>query len=244
MIARTPSAVLGQVLGLMLSLPLAAAAQPQQQAGPSIREQEIAECRPGEIQTWGDGTDHPAVAEKLIFVYDHRGAPPWFSARLVMAALQRAAEAWSRCGVPSLVAQGVMSPALMAVNKGNVQVLWSDAETRGNFALANLSQRRLALSPAGFVLLKTRNPSYPAQETLQMAISHEMGHLYGLGAHSRRCVDVTSYYDNGKGDLCSARDRSQLKTVVEYRANLPTACDLQRCRMANGQAQAVPGINH
>jgi len=65
-------------------------------------------------------------------------------------------------------------------------------------------------------------------------ISHEMGHLYGLLAHSRRCVDATSYYHDGKGQTCHVRDERSRKTVVEYRATLPTACDIQRCRMANG----------
>ncbi|ALT79174.1 hypothetical protein AT984_20250 [Paucibacter sp. KCTC 42545] len=206
----------------------------QAQAQASVREQEMAECRPGEISTWGDGKDRAAVAAKLVFVYDHRGAAPQFNERAVLTALERAAEAWSACGVPGLVVRGEMTPALMAANPGNVQVLWSDAETRGSFALANLTQRRLALSPAGFELLKRRNPRHPAGETLQMTISHEMGHLYGLVAHSRRCVDVTSYYDDGKGQHCLARDPSQLKTVTEYRAQLPTACDIQRCRAANG----------
>jgi hypothetical protein len=30
---------------------------------------------------------------------------------------------------------------------------------------------------------------------------------------------------------------TQLKTVVEYRSVLPTACDIERCRIANGDAK-------
>ncbi|WP_124453154.1 hypothetical protein [Paucibacter sp. KBW04] len=222
-----PAALLSLALAMLLPL--------QASAFVSIRDQEIAECRPGEIATWGDGRDRPAVAAKLVFVYEHRGAPAWISEVLVMQLLERAVQAWAPCGVPAVVVRGEMSPELMAANKGNIQVLWNETAARGNFALANLRQRQLAISPAGFALLKKRNPGHPFQETLQMVISHEMGHLYGLMAHSRRCVDVTSYYDNGRGETCYARDRSQLKTVTEYRSMLPTACDLQRCRAANGK---------
>ena len=83
-------------------------------------------------------------------------------------------------------------------------------------------------------MLRTRNPAHDARQTLQMVISHEMGHHFGLMAHSRRCVDVTSYYDNGQGAQCFARDIKLLRSVPEYRASLPTACDIQRCRVANG----------
>jgi hypothetical protein len=54
-------------------------------------------------------------------------------------------------------------------------------------------------------------------------------------AHSRRCVDVLSYYHDGKGGKCSSRDLAGMANFVEYRHVLPTACDIQRCRTANGQ---------
>jgi hypothetical protein len=115
----------------------------------------------------------------------------------------------------------------------------NDAASRGNFALADLGQRQLSLSPAMFRLLKERNPNYPAEQTLQMAISHEMGHFFGLMAHSRRCVDVMSYYDDGKGARCHVRDERERKSVVEYRALLPTACDIERCRAANQPGRRI-----
>ena len=62
---------------------------------------------------------------------------------------------------------------------------------------------------------------------------HEMGHFLGLMAHSRRCVDTLSYYDNGKGERCALRDPKSWGSVVEYRSMLPTACDIQRCRALN-----------
>ena len=202
------------------------------QASQPIREQEIAQCRPGEIATWGDGRDRPAISPSLVFVYDPAAAPAWFDEAAVLSALKKAAAAWSQCGVPGTV----LSLNDPAVTNEAVPVRWSDKASLGNFGLANLTQPALTLGPAAFQLLNTRNPTYDARQTLQMVISHEMGHLYGLVAHSRRCIDVTSSYDNGKGELCFARDRSLLKTVPEYRSILPTACEIQRCRMLNGAA--------
>jgi hypothetical protein len=202
-------------------------------AGASVRDEEIAQCRPGEIARWPDGTDRPALASPLHFVYRHAGAPAWFSQAQVVAAVERASAAWSHCGVPSLVD---LAAAGSAVPKDAVLVQWDEAGSQGNFGLANLGQRTLSLGPAAFALLRSRNPAHDAKQSLQMVVSHEMGHLFGLMAHSRRCVDVMSYYHDGQGQTCYARDRSQLKTVVEYRATLPTACDIQRCRIANGLA--------
>jgi hypothetical protein len=210
---------------LMLTLGLAAHAQN------SVREQEIAQCLPGEIVTWGDGKDRPAISSPLVFVYDHANAPAWFDQGLVLAAIQKAATHWSTCGVPSQVV--VQKPG-GAAGAASVAVIWGDEQSRGNFGLANWGLRTLALGPAAFALLQTRNPAHDARETLQMVISHEMGHVFGLMAHSRRCVDVTSYYHNGKGEKCVAKDQNLFRSGIEYRATLPTACDLQRCRAANG----------
>lgn len=217
-------------LWLALACPLAIALE-------SVRDQEIAQCLPGEVTTWGDGRDRPAVGSPLVFVYTHAAAPAWFPETQVLAAVKAAAAAWSQCGVPSSVlSQAGMADGGPGAAQGTVLVQWGDLHSRGNFGLADLGKRTLSLGPAAFQMLKTRNPAHDAGSTLQMVISHEMGHLFGLMAHSRRCVDVTSYYDNGKGEQCFARDRSQLRTVVEYRSALPTACDIQRCLRANASA--------
>jgi hypothetical protein len=223
-----------QLCAAALALGLSNAAQ----AFSDTRSEEIASCLAGELQTWGDGRDAPSARAAWRFVYRHDGAPAWFGAAQVLAVLEQAARAWAPCGVPVQVVDAAAAqqrPADPA--QGQVQVLWSDSAVRGNFAAANLSQRLLALSPAMFALLRQRNPQYPAQQTLQMAVAHEMGHFLGLVAHSRRCVDVMSYYDDGKGGRCSLRDPAALKAHVEYRASLPTACDIQRCRSANGFAR-------
>lgn len=196
----------------------------------SVRAQEIEQCLPGELATWADGRDRPA-AGPVRLLYRHEGAPPWLDEAQVLGAVQRAAHAWAGCGVPA----EVISDYAAEIEPATVNVaLWSDAGTRGNFALADVGQRRLFLSAAMFRLLAQRNPRHPAHETLQMVISHEMGHFFGLMAHSRRCVDVMSYYDNGRGESCRTRDGGSYKRVPEYRALLPTACDLARCRQLNG----------
>jgi len=200
----------------------------------SVRGQEIAQCLPGEASTWGDGRDRPAISNPMVFVYDHANAPAWFSPTLVLAAVQKAQAAWSQCGLSGSVSMATSTVLAQAHhNQGALLVQWSDSGSRNNFGLANLGQRTLSLGPAAFALLQKVNPAYDSRETLQMVISHEMGHLYGLMAHSRRCVDVTSYYDNGKGDKCHTRNGLPIPPGMEYRALLPTACDIQRCVALN-----------
>jgi hypothetical protein len=219
------------MLSALAALSLALALiTPHAQALDSTRDQEIAQCLPGEIATWGDGRDRAAVSTNLIFVYDHAGAPGWFSEAQVLGALEKAAVAWSQCGVPAKV---VAASGNAKLPQGAVRVQWSDGASQRNFGLANLTAKTLALGPAAFQLLQTRNPAYNAGETLQMVISHEMGHLFGVVAHSKRCVDVSSYYRNSQGETCLIRDGGQLPPGVEYRATLPTACDIQRCSAAN-----------
>jgi hypothetical protein len=198
--------------------------------GEAVRQQEMATCQAGEISTWPDGRDRPAAGHAIHLVYRHAGAPPWFDEGLVLGMVQRAASAWSECGVPA----EVISEYAAALEPATVVVQWNEAETRGNFALANLKLRTLSLSASMFKLLAQRNPRHPAIQTLQMAVSHEMGHFFGLMAHSRRCVDVMSYYTDAQGQTCTTRDGSSHRSVPEYRALLPTACDIARCRVVNG----------
>lgn len=202
----------------------------------SIRSQEINQCLPGEIITWADGRDRPAIGPQIAFTYSHDDAPQWFSESLVAGMVEKAASAWSQCGV-----QGYRVDWKVAGReKVLVVVQWSVKESRGNFALADLGKRILSINPEMFLLLKTRNPKHDARETLQMALSHEMGHFFGLMAHSRRCVDVLSYYHNGKGESCMSRDPNWKKVMVEYRHIFPTACDIERCLTAN-RKPPLPG---
>jgi hypothetical protein len=196
----------------------------------ALRAQEIAECRPGEVTTWGDGADRPAVAKSLVFAYRHAGAPPWFPQDVVLAAVERAAQAWSACGIPAGV---LMLPPGGQAAPDAVTVSWSDEGSQRNFGLANLGLKTIALGPSAFQLLNDRNPAHDARATLQMVISHEMGHLFGVVAHSRRCVDVSSYYNNAQGEQCTIRGGQPRPLGVEYRSALPTACDIQRCKAAN-----------
>jgi hypothetical protein len=197
---------------------------------PSVRDQEIAQCLPGEVQTWGDGRDRAIATRSLRFAYRHDNAPPWFSESQVMALVRRSAEAWSACGLKLAV---IAVPNGQVPPEDAIQILWSDVGSRGQFALANVTARSLSIGPGLFALLRERNPKHPADQTLQMVLSHEMGHFLGLMAHSKRCVDTMSYYDNGKGERCALRDPKSRGSVVEYRSMLPTACDIDRCRAVN-----------
>jgi len=221
---------LGAALSLLGVVALAAAAPSEAER---IRNEEIAECRVGDIITWPDGQDRPAPMQPPRFSYNPAGAPDEMNQALVTDLLRHALDAWAGCGIG-----GELLPWQpdLETRRDVVVVMWSDAESRGNFGLANLGLRRLALSPATFRLLRERNPKYDYRQTMQMAIAHEMGHFYGLMAHSRRCVDVTSYYHDGRGQQCLTRNPSGRGLIVEYRHSLPTACDIQRCRNANGKA--------
>lgn len=206
------------------------------EASLGLRAQEAQQCLPGELMTWGDGDDRAVARSPLRLIYRHASAPPGFTEAQVLGSVQRAALAWGACGPGAEViseAAASLPPVAGSVPPQVVIVQWSDLGSRGNFGLANLAQRTLSLGPAGFAVLAARNPRHPAQQTLQMVISHEMGHFFGLMAHSRRCVDVMSYYDNGRGAVCSTRDGGSYKAVAEYRAALPTACDIARCRALN-----------
>lgn len=200
------------------------------QAIVELRNQEIAECSQGEIKTWEDNRDTAAKFSPIVFYYDHTGAPAWFSEKQVAELIERAASAWSQCGIPALV--------ITKNNKAHpstsiVSIDWNVAGSRGNFGLANLTQNQLSLGSAAFQLLNQRNPKHNALETLQMVLSHEMGHFYGMLAHSRRCIDVLSYYHDGKGGQCYSRFPDIIRKFPEYRSTLPTACDIQRCKILN-----------
>jgi hypothetical protein len=200
-------------------------------ANGTVREQEMAQCFPGEIATWQDGRDRPTVSSPMVIWYDHGQAPAWLSQTKVRTAILNAATAWSSCGVQ--ISLLPFSPSTVKPD-GSVLFQWSDEGSLRNFGLANLTIRSLNLGPSAFQLLRDRRPALDPTETLQMVISHEMGHLLGVVAHSKRCVDVTSYYNNGQGERCLTRDGSPMQPGVEYRASLPTACDIARCKAANG----------
>lgn len=198
----------------------------------SVREQEQASCLPGEISTWPDGVDQPMATGRLRLVYRHDGAPPGLSEAQVLGAVQRAAQAWSACDIPV----EVISEAAAAIEPASVaRVQWSEAAARGQPGLANQATRTLSLAPGIFARLAARQPPAPAFQILQMIISHEMGHFMGLRAHSRRCIDVMSYYKDDKGQVCSTRDGRPYTAVPEYRALLPTACDIARCKAINAR---------
>lgn len=203
-------------------------------AAQTLRDQEIGECRSGEMVVWNDGIDR-AIAEKTLVVsYRHDNAPVWFSRSDVEQLIANAAKAWNACGIPISIAPAAAQRD-DKTTPGSLRVQWSEAGSRGNFGLTNLADRTLSLGPAAFAMLHSRNPNHDARQTLQMVLSHEMGHFLGLMAHSRRCIDTLSYYQDANGAKCQTRDGKGINSVPEYRSILPTACDIQRCRVINGR---------
>lgn len=207
-------------------------------AAESVRTREINQCLKGEIVTWGDGIDRAAIIPQMKFAYSHAGAPAWFSEELVSGMVAKAAGEWANCGLrTSMVGWSVFN----VLKPDVIKVQWSEEGSRGNFGLANVGMRTISLGPRIFGVLKTRRPDYDGHDTLQLVISHEMGHFFGLMAHSRRCIDVVSYYDNGKGEKCYSRDPAQMRGYREYRYEFPTACDIERCRKLNNMPPLPDG---
>ena len=199
----------------------------------ALRESEIAQCLPDELVTWNDGDkDSKMLSPKMLYVYDHQGAPSYISEDAVFSVLQQAASAWDQCGGQN----AVMLKRDVFDDNGStkIAVQWSDKDKLGTIGLANITKKILTLSPEAFANLRKANANRNLMETLQMVVSHEVGHFQGLIAHSRRCVDVLSYYSNDAGEKCSIRGKGVMPQNFEYRSLLPTACDIQRCRVANG----------
>jgi hypothetical protein len=200
----------------------------------SLRESEINQCLPNEIATWNDGAkDSKMINPQMMYVYDHQGAPEGISEESVVELLQKSSAAWDQCGGQNTV---VLKRDVAPATAGQkIATQWNDDDKLGTIGLANITKKTLTLSPEAFLNLRKKNANRNLLETLQMVVSHEIGHFQGLTAHSKRCVDVLSYYTSGTGEKCLIRNNGVLPTDIEYRSQLPTACDIKRCRAANGQ---------
>jgi hypothetical protein len=232
---------LGAVLSVLCLV--SAHAAPQASDAAQIRSDEILNCAPGDIVTWSDGRDVAAPIKQLIFSYDSTHAPEFVSAELMRKLTRTALEAWSPCGLRLDWAEWM--PALTRLPETRV-IGWMSPEDDAGALIggADLARGRLLLSPSVFTLLKANNPAR-LEPTLQMTLAHEIGHFLGLVAHSRRCVDVTSYYDNQRGHRCLTANVGGVVSVpgvLEYRHELPTACDIARCQRAN--AEPMSSIAH
>ena len=200
----------------------------------SLRESEINQCLPNEIATWNDGAkDSKMINPQMTYVYDHQGAPEGISEESVVVLLQKSSTSWDQCGGQNtVVLKRDVAPATAGLK---IATQWNDEDKLGTIGLANITKKTLTLSPEAFLNLRKKNANRNLLETLQMVVSHEIGHFQGLTAHSKRCVDVLSYYTSGTGEKCFIRNNGVLPTDIEYRSQLPTACDIKRCRVANGQ---------
>lgn len=234
--------LVGWLVGLLgVGLAGAACARPPAAAAASAlaqRSAEAAACPAGPPLLWRDGTDRAALSRPLVLLYHPWQAPAALPPARVIAVLRAVQQAWSPCGVPIELARaeaGQVAPDRVAEGQP-IPLLWDDAAARGAAGLADLGRRRLALSPGVFTLLGQRQPPERVRDTLTMVIAHELGHLLGLVAHSRRCIDVMSYYTGGQGERCSAGagvGPADMPPGEDYRWPLPTACDIARCRALN-----------
>jgi hypothetical protein len=200
------------------------------EAATTIREDEIVRCPFAEVPTWPDGVDIAIPHKRLNFVYSHQSAPQWLSAEAVRSKIFSAAQAWSACGVKLMIVSE--TGGLFPSGPQTIRIDWSDSQSLGNFGVADRSNRRLTLGPAAFEMLRSKAPE-ATEYSLQLVISHEMGHFLGLQRHSRRCIDVMSYYSDDKGSECMSLVPNWKTGYREYRSHLPTACDVQRCKMIN-----------
>ncbi len=193
------------------------------------RNLEIQQCTESDLVTWNDGRDQPTRAKSFSFSYIHKGSPSWFNEQQVKERIRRATQEWSKCGIRSEVSASTTSSSFA---DATVIVYWDDKAEVG-FGLADLTNQRLVLGIQAFNLLARKNPTHDPYDTLQMVLSHEIGHFYGLIAHSRRCIDTLSYYHDGKGNQCFTRNPGLIAAFPEYRSSLPTACDILRCKKLN-----------
>jgi hypothetical protein len=203
----------------------------------ALRQEEISQCLTEDIQNWGDGEkDSKMLGTKMVFVYQHLGAPKSVPEQSILTVLKAAASSWDQCGGTNLV----MSDKDYTTSTAGLKITvdWNEKETVGTIGIANITQRKLTFNPETVQKViqinasKNLNGSY-LLETLQMTASHEMGHFQGLSAHSKRCVDVLSYYSVG-GEKCTTRNGGPMPvSFYEYRSSLPTSCDIERCRIAN-----------
>jgi hypothetical protein len=201
-------------------------------ASPPTRDEEIAICTHSEVPTWPDGVDAPIPHQKLQFLYSHHGAPRWMNSETVLSKIVRATQAWSLCGLDLGV--GTQANASKLPTTQTIVIQWDSAQSHGHFGVADRVNRRLTLGPSAFELLMVKAPQ-AMEYSLQLVISHEIGHFLGLQRHSRRCVDVMSYYSDEKGSECISGVLNWKSGYREYRSHLPTACDIQRCRAINGR---------
>jgi len=193
------------------------------------RQDEIYSCQPHELATWGDGTDRPVKVNLLLLDYKKNDRSP-FGEATVTGAIDRAARGWSECGVPIRLASRPEAGVTRLSRR--VVIRWADRPISG-IAIADTDRGELLLNAKVFETLLQKRSQAVAKETLQMVLSHELGHFLGMRAHSRRCVDVMSYYTSPSGEKCWLRDPEEFGRYLEYRHSLPTACDIARCRALN-----------
>ena len=195
------------------------------------RADEIQSCLPHELQTWGDGKDSPTTHRQFVFDYRH-SSQTYFTQEEVSERINKALGIWQQCGLSLALASTSQQPTPSKAQQ--IVIDWDSKAAAIGIAVADLGRNRLSLNPKVFDLLLQRRDRTVALETLQMTLSHEIGHFFGMRAHSKRCIDVMSYYTDNQGNRCIIRNQAEFGKVLEYRSSLPTACDIERCRRLQG----------
>jgi hypothetical protein len=96
-----------------------------------LRNLEIQQCTESDLVTWNNGRDQPTGAKSFNFFYVHKGAPSWFTEQQVKERLQRAANEWSKCGIPAAVDHSKTS---LNAGENGVVVYWDRGGGSGIWA--------------------------------------------------------------------------------------------------------------
>jgi hypothetical protein len=206
------------------------------------RQQEIAECPEGEIATTtahGPGYAGPVRQRPPVigFLYNPALAPEGLPEAMLSDMIRKAANAWSACGI-----QGEFRGATQDVDGTANTVVFQWYNSDGVPTAGYQKGATIYLNHGHFSSLRSYSDRY-AMDMLQTLISHEMGHAFGLREHSARCLDVMATWDSfDKCERLPAANRSFEDGGRRFSVpmhTLPTACDIQRCRLENGMATAA-----
>lgn len=205
------------------------------------RLQEIASCPEGEIATMtAHGPATPAAFARpgtIGFMYNPTLAPEGLPEPVLSEMIRKAASAWSACGI-----QGVFGGTTQEVDGTGSTVVFQWYNSDGVPTAGYQKGATIYLNHGHFSALRSHSEKY-AMDILQTLISHEMGHVFGLREHSARCLDVMATWDAfDKCERAPAANR-----IIEDKGRrfsmpshaFPTACDIRRCRMANGVPEKV-----
>lgn len=237
---REPAAAVAPVAGVTSAA--GSNANPDEARAQQRRQQEIAECPEGEMATTtahGPGYSGPVRQRPPVigFLYNPVLAPEGLPEAMLSDMIRKAANAWSACGI-----RGEFRGATQDVDGTANTVVFQWYNSDGVPTAGYQKGATIYLNHGHFSSLRSVSDRY-AMDMLQTLISHEMGHAFGLREHSARCLDVMATWDSfDKCERLPAANRSFEAGGRRFSVpmhTLPTACDIQRCRLENGTATAA-----